>query len=249
MALKKREKSRVTSVWLTMYADFITSLTLFFILLFYSAMLAARKGMTKEEMSDFNSEISGAMYDKENAAVKKVHAREHEIASEAVEGGKAIKDFAGVVVNRREVIITLPETVLFESGKAKINDDARPVLKKIGELMVRYPGKIIVEGHTDDLPINQQPAKGARLWEIAMARSTGLGPYSSNWELSGARALQVMTFFTREKIIDPARLVVRAYGPSQPVVPNDSDEHRAKNRRIEIRTELNAETTEKNKRK
>ncbi len=246
MALKKREKSRVTSVWLTMYADFITSLTLFFILLFYSAMLAAKKSLTPQEMSDYNSEISGAMYDKENTAEKKAHSREQQIASAEVEGGKEIKDFAGVTVNRREVVITLPEAVLFESGKAKIGDDARPALKKIGELMGKYPGKIIVEGHTDDVPINQQPPKGARLWEIAMARSTGLGPYASNWELSGARALQVMTFFTREKIIDPARLVVRACGPSQPVVPNDNDEHRAKNRRIEIKTELNAETAKKN---
>jgi chemotaxis protein MotB len=240
MALKKREKSRVTSVWLTMYADFITSLTLFFILLFYSAMLAAKKSLTPSEMSDFNAEISGAMYDKENTAEKKAQSREQQIASAELEGGKAIKDFAGVVVNRREVVITLPEEVLFESGKAKIGDSARPVLKKIGELMARYPGKIVIEGHTDDVPINQQPPKGARLWEVAMARSTGLGPYASNWELSGARALQVETFFTREKIIDPARLVVRACGPSQPVAPNDSDEHRAKNRRIEIKTELAA---------
>jgi len=243
--LKKREKSRVTSVWLTMYADFITSLTLFFILLFYSAMLSARKSLTPEEMSDYNSEISGAIYDKENTAEKKAKEHAQRISSAVVDGGKAIRDFAGVAVNRREVVITLQETVLFESGKAKISDEARLALKKIGELMARYPGKIVVEGHTDDRPINQRAPKGARLWEIAMARSTGLGPYASNWELSGARALQVTTFFSREKIIDPARLVVRACGPSQPVCPNDSEEHRAKNRRIEIKAQLNAETAKK----
>ena len=225
-------------VWLTMYADFITSLTLFFILLFYSAMLSARKSLTPDEVNDYNQAISSAIYDKEDKVEKKAKEQTQQISATEVEAGKLLKDFAGVLVNRREVVITLPEAILFESGKAKINDEARPVLNTIGQIMVKYPGKIVIEGHTDDLPINQQIPKGAKRWEIAMARSTGLGPYTSNWELSGARSLQVMTFFSRGKIIDPGRLVVRACGPSQPVYPNDSDEHRAKNRRIEIKTRL-----------
>lgn len=246
MALKQPEKSRTTSIWLTMYADMITTLTIFFILLFYAAMIKARKSMTPQEESDYNAEMSSAMYDTVSPAEQKAKTVEQSISSAAVEGGGEIKDFAGVAVNRREVVITLPEALLFESGKARINEASRPVLKKIGELLAKYPGKILVEGHTDDVPINQQPAPGARLWEISMARSTGLGPYSSNWELSGARALQVMTYFTREKIIDPSRLIVRACGPALPVVANDTEAHRARNRRIEIKTKLNAETTEEN---
>ena len=235
--LKKAEKSRTKHVWLTMYADFITTLTIFFIMLFYSAMLQAKKTMSQEEQSDYNSAISEAIYDKADTAGKKMESRENQLESIQVEG-KTLKDFAGVSVTRREVIITLPEALLFESGKARLSEEAKPLVRRIGNLLLQYPGKIAVEGHTDDVPINQQPAPGARTWEIALARSTGDGPYASNWELSAARALQVVHLLTREKVVSPDKLVARALGPSQPLFPNDSDEHRAKNRRIELRAQL-----------
>ncbi len=221
-----------------MYADLITTLTIFFILLFYSAMLQARKTMSDEEQGDYNAAISEAVYDKENTTEKKAEAREEQIESVEVEDGKTIKDFAGVKVSRREVIITLPEALLFESGQARLSEEAKPLVRRIGKLLLQYPGKIAVEGHTDDIPINQEAPKGAKTWEIALARSSGLGPYTSNWELSAARALQVVHLLTREKVVPGDKLVARAYGPSQPVVLNDTAEHRAKNRRIEIKAQL-----------
>lgn len=236
--LKKPEKSRTKHVWLTMYADFITTLTIFFILLFYGAMLQARKTMSDEEQADYNASVSDAVFDRENTAEKAADARAKQLESAQVEDGKQLKDFAGVAVSRREVTITLPETLLFESGKAKLSEDAKPVVRAIGRLLLQYPGKIAIEGHTDDIPINQQPAPGMRTWEIALARAGGDGPYASNWELSAARSLQVLHLLTREKIVPPEKLVAKALGPTQPVVPNDSPEHRARNRRIEIKAQL-----------
>ncbi len=236
--LKKAEKSRTKHVWLTMYADFITTLTIFFIMLFYSAMLQARKTMSDEEQKDYNSAISDAVFDKKDTAAKKTEAREKQLEAVQVDG-KPLKDFAGVRVNRREVVITLPEALLFESGKARLSEEAKPLVRRIGKLMLQFPGKIAVEGHTDDVPINQEPPPGARTWEIALARSTGDGPYASNWELSAARALQVVHLLTREKVVSPDKLVAKAFGPSMPVAPNDTEEHRALNRRIEIRAQLN----------
>jgi len=236
--IKTTEKSRTKNVWLTMYADFITTLTIFFIMLFYSAMLQAKKTMSDEQQGDYNTAISEAVFDKEDTAAKKLEAREKQLESVQVEEGKALKDFAGVKLTRREVIITLPEALLFESGKAKLSEEAKPVVRRIGQLLLQYPGKIAVEGYTDDIPINQVPAPGARSWEIALARASGEGPYTSNWELSAARSLQVVHLLTREKVVDGSRLVARALGPSQPVAPNDTPEHRALNRRIEIKAQL-----------
>lgn len=236
--IKTPEKSRTKNVWLTMYADFITTLTIFFIMLFYSAMLQAKKTMSDEEQGDYNSAISEAVFDKKDTAAKKTEAREKQLESIQLENGKLLKDFAGVTVTRREVSITLPEALLFESGKAKLSEEAKPLVRRIGQLMLQYPGKISVEGHTDDLPINQQPQPGARTWEIALSRAGGEGPYSSNWELSAARALQVVHLLTREKVVSPDKLVAKAFGPSQPVALNDSEAHRALNRRIEIKASI-----------
>lgn len=236
--IKTTEKSRTKNVWLTMYADFITTLTIFFIMLFYSAMLQAKKTMSEEEQGDYNTAISEAVFDKTDSAAKKTEAREKQLESVPVEDGKELKDFAGVKVTRREVIITLPEALLFESGKAKLSEAAKPVVRRIGKLLLQFPGKIAVEGYTDNVPIHQTPAPGARSWEIALARSGGEGPYASNWELSAARALQVVHLLTREKVVAPDKLVAKAFGPSQPVAPNDTDEHRALNRRIEIKALL-----------
>lgn len=238
MAVKHAEKSRTKHVWLTMYADFITTLTIFFILLFYGAMLQARKTMSDEQQSDYNSDISDAIYDKENKAEKAAEAKEKAVGALKLEDGKRLKDIAGIAVNRRELDITLPESLLFESGKAKLSEEAKPLVRSLGKLILQYPGKVSIEGHTDDVPINQQPPAGMRSWELAFARASGDGPYASNWELSAARAVQVVHLLTREKIVPPEKLVAKAFGPSQPVAPNDTEENRRKNRRIEIKAQL-----------
>ncbi|MDA8132710.1 MAG: flagellar motor protein MotB [Elusimicrobia bacterium] len=238
MAIKQAEKSRTKHVWLTMYADFITTLTIFFILLFYGAMLQARKTMSDEEQADYNSDISDAVYDRENKAEKAAESKEAAVGATKLDDGRQLKDIAGIAVNRRELDITLPESLLFESGKAKLNEEAKPIVRRLGQLILQYPGKVAIEGHTDDVPIHQLPPPGMRTWELAFARASGDGPYASNWELSAARAVQVVHLLTREKVVPPEKLVAKAYGPSTPLYPNDTEEHRALNRRIEIKAQL-----------
>lgn len=238
MAVKHAEKSRTKHVWLTMYADFITTLTIFFILLFYGAMLQARKTMSDEQQADYNSDISDAIYDRENKAEKAAEARQQAVGATKLDDGRRLKDIAGIAVNRRELDITLPEALLFESGKARLSEEAKPLVRSLGRLILQYPGKVAIEGHTDDVPIRQLPPAGMRSWELAFARASGDGPYASNWELSAARAVQVVHLLTREKIVPPEKLVAKAFGPSQPVAPNDTDENRRRNRRIEIKAQL-----------
>lgn len=113
------------------------------------------------------------------------------------------------------VTVRLPEKVLFPSGSAKIHKDGLVELKKVADVLKDIQGKVFrVGGFTDDVPIKT-------------------AQFPSNWELSTARALAVVHYF--ESLgIPGAQLAATGFGKFQPSVPNDSPEHKAQNRRIEI---------------
>lgn len=228
MAIRKK-KLNVPVVWMTVYSDLITNEALFFMMLFASVLIAYQKGMTQQEFRDYMKGVSSAIYHKE--AVTKA----------MTETGKKlsrIQGLSGVKVGEKDLRIILQESVLFESGQARLKDGARDLLLNVGTTLAPTRYALTVEGYTDDVPIRQTAPPGLKKWQLAMARSTGLGPYYSNRELSAARALQVLQFFTREKLLAPERISASAYGEFMPAAPNDSDENRARNRRIEIKLVL-----------
>ncbi|MGL4220625.1 MAG: OmpA family protein [Shewanella sp.] len=102
----------------------------------------------------------------------------------------------------------------FASGSAFIQPKFLPLIDKIGEIIASVPGRIVIAGHTDaTLPL-----------EI----------YADNWDLSSLRATAVVRVLTKNKGINPSRIVVQGLADTQPLFKNDSPEHRKKNRRIEI---------------
>jgi chemotaxis protein MotB len=113
------------------------------------------------------------------------------------------------------VVMTLPDTALFASGVAQVTPSALPVLKEIATIIKKTSCPIRIEGHTDDRP-------------IATKR------YPSNWELSTARAVSVLRYFLHTAKIPSPRLAAAGFGEYHPVAANDSAEHRARNRRVEI---------------
>ena len=113
------------------------------------------------------------------------------------------------------LIMRLSEHALFDQGSADISAEALPLLDKIGAIISKTAYLIRIEGHTDNLPIH-----------------TELFP--SNWELSTARAVNVLRYFIKNHNIDPQRLAAEGFGEFHPLVANDSPENRAKNRRVEI---------------
>ena len=113
------------------------------------------------------------------------------------------------------VLIRIRERGSFGSGKAELKKEFLPILKLIAEVLNQRDGHFIVSGHTDDIPIETRQ-------------------FRSNWDLSAGRAASVVHFFIREGDIDPERLEIRAMSDNEPIVPNDSWENRAKNRRVEI---------------
>ncbi|MEW6521777.1 MAG: flagellar motor protein MotB [Thermodesulfobacteriota bacterium] len=127
-----------------------------------------------------------------------------------------LRDIARVdLAPDKTVRIILTADLLFASGSAEIRDSARQALQQIIPLVAQTPNMINVVGHTDDLPI--------------------LTPeFPSNWELSLVRASRVARFLMQETRLDQNRFYVSGYGPTQPVATNDTPEHRAANRRVEI---------------
>ena len=134
---------------------------------------------------------------------------------------KAVKnenldDAIKVKVTESGIAIQLANPIGFDIGEAEIKPELIGTLKEIAEIIGRVPGtEIRVEGHTDDLPIHTKS-------------------FPSNWELSSARALNIVKFFAAQGNIDPARLSAIGYGEYRPLYPNTSEANRMKNRRIEI---------------
>ncbi len=110
--------------------------------------------------------------------------------------------------------VRISNPLLFDIGRANIKPQIFPVLNEITAMLDTSNFKIIVEGHTDNMPINNDQ-------------------FHSNWELSAARAVAVVEYFVKRGVA-PERLEAAAYGEYHPLAPNGTDEGRAKNRRVEI---------------
>jgi len=113
------------------------------------------------------------------------------------------------------IIIRIEEKGSFASGSDRLDPGFYSVMDRISEAVVNSPGQVIVAGHTDDVPISTER-------------------FRSNWELSSARAVTVLHALLQNPAVDPHRVRVEGRADSVPLVPNDSPENRAKNRRVEL---------------
>jgi chemotaxis protein MotB len=115
--------------------------------------------------------------------------------------------------------ITIVNSILFKSGSASISNDGREVLEKVAGILKDIKDKrIMIEGHTDSVPIS----------------SKLINSYPTNWELSVARATNVARYLQEKGGVDPKILSATGYGEFMPVASNETEEGKAKNRRIEI---------------
>lgn len=173
--------------WLVNYADLMTELVCFFVVL-YAMAAALNKDVVK--------------------AKKEV---EKTMAEEKIQGE--------VKVNKEGMQITIEEkgeNVFFESGSPELSPKMVEILAKIApalKTLVKDHHDVIVEGHTDDLPIRTQR-------------------FASNWELSTARATSVVQHMIQQLNFPPSSMGAIGYGQYHPLVPNDSAEHRSMNRRV-----------------
>lgn len=117
---------------------------------------------------------------------------------------------------RGRLVIELPAGILFDSGRAELRREGQDVLRQVATVLSQISGRdFLVAGHTD----NVQLGRGGR--------------FEDNWDLSAARALNVVRFLAQNNVTS-AHLGAAGYAEFQPAEPNDTDEHRALNRRVEI---------------
>ena len=116
---------------------------------------------------------------------------------------------------KTSIVVTLRDKAFFKKGSAKLLPGVLPVLDKIAEVLLRADLAIRVEGHTDDQPSSSKV-------------------YTSNWDLSAARAVSVVRYFAEEYSYPPADLAVAGYASGRPIAGNDTEEGRMSNRRVDI---------------
>lgn len=115
----------------------------------------------------------------------------------------------------RGIVMELPERILFDSGEAVLKEEFLPTLELLADLLRLLPNQVIIEGHTDNVPIH-----------------TFL--YPTNWELSVARAVAVCRYFVEEQGLHPKRFLPAGYGEYHPIDSNETEEGRARNRRVTV---------------
>ncbi|MCM1189523.1 MAG: flagellar motor protein MotB [bacterium] len=171
----------------------------------------------KLEEFDFSQEALENLeqyLNEENLQANEEMAEQYE---EAVEE-QQIGDEVDISFTEQYIQLSMSGALLYDSGSAKLKEDAQEVLNKVGGILERYAGNGIIEilGHTDNVPMSSHQ-------------------YASNEELSSARALSVFYYLQDTTLLDPARMKHSGMGEREPVADNSTAEGRSRNRRVEIR--------------
>jgi len=128
---------------------------------------------------------------------------------------RGIQQIARLELRENKLRIVFNAPILFDSGSADLKESSIPYLSKLGEAIAELPNPIQIEGHTDNKPL------------------VGNKKFVSNWELSSARAFAVLRAFEINGM-PSGRLSAIGYGEYRPIKPNDTEEGRSANRRIEV---------------
>lgn len=216
--------------WIATYSDTVTLLLTFFIMLYSVSAVNEQKvrqlaasfqnvllGQAGDTLFDFNMKNGDVpLVGEETSGISTGNAANdvYKKVQEVVQKNK-LESSVEIKRDPRGVIIELRDNVLFDSGSAEIKTNSVNILEKLNSVISSVPYNISVEGHTDNVPISNYK-------------------YESNWELSTARAVSVVKYFVETKNNTPVRFTAAGYGEYKPLVANDSDEHRAKNRRVNI---------------
>lgn len=245
--IRRRRKRPIDSGnherWLVSYADFVTLLFAFFVVMY------SISAVHEEKYKAFSTSLGEAFFEQsrditENKPMEVTNppasiqtpSSANPVSEQAATGFDLAKEreqmrFASEqltlslksLINENMVSIKnhdywieleLSSGILFFSGNAELSASSIPVIKKIAEVFKPLPNAINVEGHTDNNPINTLK-------------------FPSNWELSSARATRVVQEFVKEGV-DPKRLSATGYGQHHPIAENTKEEGRFKNRRVVI---------------
>ncbi|MER2175167.1 MAG: flagellar motor protein MotB [Carnobacterium sp.] len=223
---KKKESNNNSggSGWMTTFSDLMSLLLTFFILLYSMSSVSAEK--FNEASNSMQLAFGGGDSLLEESAVvdSATESSEEAVDPELLKMYNEVVQFletknitsqASVEYDQDGIYVNIQESILFGSGSAIIADSGKNTLNNLGELIQQFDNEVVIEGYTDNVPMHN-------------------ANFSSNWELSTSRALSVLRYLSEERKVDPTRLSAKGYGEYHPTVPNDSEENKAKNRRVNI---------------
>ncbi|MGH4121896.1 MAG: OmpA/MotB family protein [Clostridium sp.] len=229
------EDDPISNEWLATYGDLVTLLMCFFVLLYSMAVIDQSKA--KQAMASLNNmgvfsqqsgtkpSVGNGVLDNNAAIVDSAQQQQQEQMDDLYKEVKQIVEKKGLqgdieVENQSKgVLIRFKDDIIYDTASAELKPGAKAILAQMSDVLKKYKKNIRVEGHTDNIPIRD-------------------GKYESNWELSSARAISVVKFLTTElplnKRIKEQSFEVAGYGAFKPIVSNDTEKNRQKNRRIEL---------------
>jgi len=243
MARRKRaehHEEHMDEGWLLPYSDLMTLLLALFIVLFASSQVDQKKvaKMAEAFNAAFNSSGSAAailddspsmveptaekdMPQNEDLSKKQKQMQEN---AQLLDLKKGIDQYIvennlskklHTVLSEDGLLIRIRDSALFPSGSAELIPGSRQFGSQIAKMLKNIPQKVVISGHTDNVPISN-------------------GQFPSNWELSSLRAINFMKYLLDQDALPPERFSAIGYGQYRPIADNSTPEGKAKNRRVEV---------------
>jgi chemotaxis protein MotB len=229
--------------WLVSYADFITLMFAFFVVMFASSQTdkgkqqqvaeSVKRALDDGQIAAAIAGILGGTVDnkgKGNAMLRgpggtqRGHEQRLATLAELLPAVKFLnaqlrdevrKGKLEILITNRGLVVSLRQAAFFPSGDDRVNPLAYASIGKIAEVIRSFPNPIRLEGHTDSVPISNPR-------------------FRSNWELSAARAIAMMDLLTTKFQIDRSKVAIAGYAETIPVSTNDTEKGRALNRRVDV---------------
>jgi len=226
MKKKHGEEHENLERWLLTYADLITLLLAFFIMLYTLSKNDEQK--YHEIAMHLNAIFSGgtghlgkgSIAGKGLIDLPATKPSNGEIKKKLTEEiGKMFSESSqknfSVISDERGIVVRILDKTFFDEGKADLKEKAKNVLDNLAPILIGLQNQIRIEGHTDNVPIKTYEFK-------------------SNWELSARRATEVVRYLIEKHNIPPERFSASGYAEYRPIAPNNTPEERSLNRRIEV---------------
>lgn len=248
MSRKRHQQHHVNHErWMVSYADFVTLLFAFFVVMFATARSdrkkvekvseSVRDAFEQGQIANVGSAIRHALSTSKNKNAKppetlsdsrlsnvpgidasgklnpelasSVRLLEKELHQEIQNGDVALR------MEPRGLAISFRQAAVFDSGEAVVKESAYEPIRKVAHAISLIPNLVRLEGNTDNIPIHNQR-------------------FNSNWELSSARSIAILNLLVDRDAVPKTRLGVAGYADVAPIASNDTEEGRAKNRRVDI---------------
>lgn len=223
--------------WITTFSDLMSLLLTFFILLFSMSNISddkfnqAAQSLSSSLIGGGEGIMDGVIvpFEDDNTGTNETVVPAEELEAPGLDPAlieiynqvlnfvekNELEDKVIITADQKGIYVNISNAILFGKESASISREGRSVLKSVGKLLNQLDNRVVIEGYTDDIP-------------------NAYGQYPTNWELSVGRAVSVLRYLNENEHVDARRLSAVGYGENQPLAPNNSEENRARNRRVNI---------------